>query len=445
MPDSLGVHSFTPTPTTTTTARGSWRRRRGVWKKSTENDGYILSSFRRLRCLFAAAKKAKGEGAVSSKGGFGNKNSGFKEARKAVGTVVKTDAVENDDYRIFPPLNSQIQETLVPASQNNQENLGELSDEIYSRLKQIYGFPNFNYESPPLRDDESTTPPSSVMDLLRVPTGDDETNGQANEHPESLFPMLDLLPAFDQFHVLHVDPLVLSIDNFFTAQECDAYVAKSTTSKGESSIVSNRSPTVGKDVVARSQRTSTTWYHAYSNVPELLSKACRLLGIDAIDRFEEVQTVRYRAGERFTWHIDALGPASGPHDKALTDSGQRVATLLVYLTEMCNPAADGGATIFRDLYTAGTRQRVQMQPKKGSALLFFPSAGGIQGENDVSPLDIRTLHCGEKISMDATAEKWIAQLWLRQRPYTATAPPQNNPYEVQVKENMADYCRLSSS
>jgi hypothetical protein len=62
------------------------------------------------------------------------------------------------------------------------------------------------------------------------------------------------------------------------------------------------------------------------------------------------------------------------------------------------------------------------RPKKGSALLFFPSAGGIPN----APFDIRTLHCGEAVSEEAENEKWIAQLWLRQRKYTPTAPPGND-------------------
>jgi hypothetical protein len=63
----------------------------------------------------------------------------------------------------------------------------------------------------------------------------------------------------------------------------------------------------------------------------------------------------------------------------------------------------------------------QRRPKKGSALLFFPAAGGISS----TPFDIRTLHCGEAVSEDAENEKWIAQLWLRERKYTPTAPEGN--------------------
>ena len=50
--------------------------------------------------------------------------------------------------------------------------------------------------------------------------------------------------------------------------------------------------------------------------------------------------VRYRGGEKFGYHYDAVPPT------LLGNGGQRAMTLLVYLNE---PAAGGGATAFRDL------------------------------------------------------------------------------------------------
>lgn len=61
--------------------------------------------------------------------------------------------------------------------------------------------------------------------------------------------------------------------------------------------------------------------------------------------------VRYRPGEKFTWHLDALPPTPELPGKG----GQRIATLLVYLTEL--PEGDGGATAFRDLGPLRVRPR----------------------------------------------------------------------------------------
>jgi hypothetical protein len=165
-----------------------------------------------------------------------------------------------------------------------------------------------------------------------------------------------------------------------------------------------------------------------------------LLGIPTIHQWEEPQTVRYRKKEKFTWHLDALGPM----EQQSTSSGQRTATLLVYLTDMNR--TDGGATLFRDLGSTTTaanaatiaesdRKYLRVQPKKGMALLFFPSAGGIPD----CPFDIRTLHCGEVISKDAVSDKWIAQLWLRQRSYQPTAPPGNRHSDAYTA--ITNYCK----
>jgi hypothetical protein len=76
--------------------------------------------------------------------------------------------------------------------------------------------------------------------------------------------------------------------------------------------------------------------------PEL-AKASRLLGLDGIVHWEEPQRVRYRRNERFTWHVDALGPDESKMDLG----GQRTVTLILYLTNL--QRNEGGATMFRDL------------------------------------------------------------------------------------------------
>ena len=70
--------------------------------------------------------------------------------------------------------------------------------------------------------------------------------------------------------------------------------------------------------------------------------------------------------------------------------------------------------MFRDLGKDGSALKVQ--PVKGSALLFFPAAGGIPE----TPFDIRTLHAGEAVAESASQDKWISQLWLRAGVYKPT-------------------------
>ena len=79
------------------------------------------------------------------------------------------------------------------------------------------------------------------------------------------------------------------------------------------------------------------------------------------------------------------------------------------------------------------------QPKKGSALLFFPAAGGIPND----PLDIRTLHCGEVVAETSETDKWISQLWLRAGRYSPTAPPGN--LHGNALNDVKKYCHDASS
>ena len=152
------------------------------------------------------------------------------------------------------------------------------------------------------------------------------------------------------------------------------------------------------------------------------------MGLDSINRWEEPQTVRYQQSEKFTWHLDAIAPSEHLDESG----GQRVATLLVYLTDIGE--GKGGSTAFRDL--GGERNKyLKVQPKKGSALLFFPAAGGIEG----TPFDIRTLHAGEALSEEAIEDKWIAQMWLRENSnYKPTAPPGNS--HAAATDAISEFC-----
>ena len=372
----------------------------------------------------------------------------------------------------YPELEPQVRQTLVPSpfDVNDEDSANVLAEEMYDRLEDIYGLEKFNFggegaifksiaiqtggdeneqesnaaeeESTSLFDDilaggsaSTTTGSDPLEDLFGTSPTTTPSPSASDKVTTTSAPFdLNLIPPFKKFRVLHTDPMVLAIDDFFTNEECDKYVQMSidaeqqqqTNSGGEGTsddssdlqpMLLGQSQTVGKDSRSQAQRTSTTWFHHYQGVPELMAKASRLLGLEGIDRFEEPQTVRYRRNEKFTWHLDALSPEEV---KNPSGAGQRIATLLVYLTDV--PNGSGGATMFRDLGGNGAENEpLKVRPKKGSALLFFPSAGGIPG----SPFDIRTLHCGEAVAEDAENEKWIAQLWLRQRGYEPTAPVGN--------------------
>lgn len=321
----------------------------------------------------------KKKNASPNKGvGFGSKSLSSNDS-KSVGNV------------IYPDLEPQVIETLVPAPNDGHNEGGVLSEDMYDRLEDIYGFSKFNFggigaiyksirivntkmiaggvtgesaKLPSLFDDilsgGSTTQdvddillPSITSPLLSI---ENDAAIQSQSFYSSSFDLNSISPC-EKFRVLHTDPMILAIDDFFTMNECDKYIqmsidAEKNQQKHDQKPAENnlqpmllgQSQTMGKDSRSKAQRTSTTWFHYYEGAPELMAKASRLLGLEGIERWEEPQTVRYRRNEKFTWHLDALSP----EDVTSTGgAGQRVATLLVYLTELSTE--DGGATMFRDL------------------------------------------------------------------------------------------------
>lgn len=210
--------------------------------------------------------------------------------------------------------------------------------------------------------------------------------------------------AYPGLRVLHLDPLVCIVDDFLKSSECDEYCALAA---NERSLKLQQSTTFsGKSEV----RTSTTCFVCYQDCPYLLAKASALLG-EPVHLFEEPQLVQYEPGQQFRWHYDAIHPSLLEPTR-----GQRLGTLLVY----CDDVPDGGSTAFRDLLRGvgdgmTSRARLEVQPKRGRALLFFPSDG------TGSP-DFRTLHAG--LPPLGSCTKRLAQLWLHAGPrYDAQVPP----------------------
>ncbi|GMH93626.1 hypothetical protein TrST_g2919 [Triparma strigata] len=219
---------------------------------------------------------------------------------------------------------------------------------------------------------------------------------------------------------LHVDPPVLIVDDFLSSSECAQLMRLTTTDlPGDAGrIIKINSQT--ESGLSIKQRISTTWYVRFGIkiVAPLLKKVLDLLPSINLNNLEELQLVRY-LGQRegFAWHLDALRETSA----TLEAGGQRVATVLVYLTD-CE--GGGGQTLFRDLKMNDGR-RLAVTPKLGRALLFFPSV--IKSQTDLGEAgdygnvyfdetssDLRTSHAGQPPNV----AKHIAQLWVHLSAHT---------------------------
>jgi len=339
-------------------------------------------------CLTANAKKTKKSGGSGSGGGFGGGGSSAPSKKKSAKKRKRSDM-----------------ESLLATSQ----------EEKISKAAEANAEPQLDRFGLPIATEFVFPPLPSNTELIAVQ--EDETITMADirtamkDHVQFNFDMFDDEDCVEKnpargaspmkLRLLHRSPPVLAIDNFFTDEECDEYVGLSSQddTSGDGALKVD-SKTFSMSLATR---TSTTWFLTYRQVPTLLAKASHLLADLPIDRVEEPQLVRYKTGEQFTYHYDAL-----PDEELDRNGGQRVATLLVYLRTI--EEGRGGATEFRDLRD-GSGNTLSMRPTKGSALLFFPAFGDGRADD-------RTLHKGE-IAVD---EKMISQIWVHQAKYTAAVP-----------------------
>jgi prolyl 4-hydroxylase len=110
---------------------------------------------------------------------------------------------------------------------------------------------------------------------------------------------------------------------------------------------------------------------------------------------EGLQVLRYRPGAEYKPHHDYFDPRQPGAGALLQRGGQRVGTLVMYLS---TPEA-GGATTFPDAL-------LEVAPVKGHAVFF---------SYDRPHAVTRTLHGGAPVT---AGEKWVATKWLRERPFT---------------------------
>jgi hypothetical protein len=119
---------------------------------------------------------------------------------------------------------------------------------------------------------------------------------------------------------------------------------------------------------------------------------------DAVDmppeNAEGLGVLHYRPGESYAPHADYIDdtPANAAQ---LAARGQRVRTLLVYLSE----DFEGGETTF-------PRLNISFKPPAGSALIFH----NVDAHGRIDPL---TLHTG---TPPTRGEKWLISKWFRNKP-----------------------------
>ena len=187
-----------------------------------------------------------------------------------------------------------------------------------------------------------------------------------------------------------VNPTVVVFGNLLSDEECDALIAGARPRMARSMTVATE--TGGEQVHA--DRTSNGMFYQRGEteaVRVLEARIGRLLNWP-VENGEGLQILQYGPGAEYKPHYDYFDPKEPGTPTILKRGGQRVGTLVMYLSE----PEKGGGTVFPDIH-------LEVAPKRGHGVFF---------SYERAHPSTRTLHGGAPV---VAGEKWIATKWLRER------------------------------
>ena len=187
-------------------------------------------------------------------------------------------------------------------------------------------------------------------------------------------------------------PSVAVLENVMTTAECWQLIELARPRLKPSTVVD---PQTGANTVAEYRNSEGMFFRPGENdlVARLDQRLSQLVGMP-VENGEGLQVLRYGPGGHTAPHFDFLIPSNSANVASINRSGQRVATLMVYL----NDVARGGETIFPQVGLA-------VCPRGGNAVCF-------EYANSRQQLDTRSLHAGLPV---IEGEKWAVTKWMRSR------------------------------
>lgn len=199
-----------------------------------------------------------------------------------------------------------------------------------------------------------------------------------------------------EVHVLMAlkSPRIVLLGNVLGDDECDELLAYSEVRLQRSPVVSE----VDGKTEVHAHRTSrgAMFNRGESALIERIEARLAALTAWPAERGEGLQVLRYEHGDEYRPHYDWFNPDLPGPRKHLERGGQRVATIITYLSDV----EAGGATSFPNI-------GLEIQPRKGCAIFFANT-------DTWGVLDQQTLHAGEPV---VRGVKYIATKWLREREY----------------------------
>lgn len=199
-------------------------------------------------------------------------------------------------------------------------------------------------------------------------------------------------------NILNEDPLVFTIDNFVSNDECDHFIKLASPNMKQALVSSNQKGETG--IVSNGRTGSNCWIkHDNDKITyNVGQRIANYIGVPLINA-EQYQVIHYDVSQEYRQHHD-----SWEHDESakaircMKYGGQRLFTALVYL----NDVEEGGGTCL-------TRLNINVKATKGR-LLFFENV-----HKNTNKKHILSEHAGMPV---LKGEKWAFNLWFREKPRT---------------------------
>ena len=231
--------------------------------------------------------------------------------------------------------------------------------------------------------------------------------GTGSDAGASIFTPAQVMPFIDttrnrivvdqrEVEVLFVlqSPQVILLGNVLGSEECDAIVAHCGTRYTRSTVTGADD---GSSVVHEGRTSDMAFIErGEAEIAERIERRLAALAHWPAECGEPFQLQKYASTQEYRPHYDWLDPDTTGHRSHLARGGQRLATFILYLTDV----EQGGGTIFPGL-------GLEVYPQKGSALWFLNTDSNHQP-------DRQTLHGGAPV---INGTKIIANKWLRQERY----------------------------
>ena len=210
--------------------------------------------------------------------------------------------------------------------------------------------------------------------------------------------------------LLSTDPLILTIDDFLTDEECKHMIniSKDRLNKARTCHYSKEEKKRVEDKNYEGRTNKNCWINFKEDdiIKNIYNKSAKLLNTD-YRYFESLQVIYYRKNEEYKYHYDAWDKTDkAKFNKYTQELGNRVYTLLFYL----NDVRKGGETGF-DM----TKDKIKIKSVKGKALLF-------KNLNEDGTLNKKSRHAGLPVIQ---GEKWACNFWLRDKIQYKESPKKN--------------------